>query len=427
MKKFLLMILALVPAVASAQWSLDSCISYALSHNIDVQRRQLSVQQGEIAVNESQSAFLPRISGYASQNWNFGRGLTADNTYANRNTSSFSMGAQMSLPLFQGLKAIRSLEYSQINLRGMLEQVEVAKDNITLNVISQYLQVLYTKEMLGVANENLAISEGELQRREILLEAGKIPELDLVQAQAQVAQDQLTVTNAQGDCSLALLDLSQLLNLPADEPFDITPLEDNSVLLEKPESVFAFAMQNNHSVKSLRINQEAADKNVAVARTGYVPTLSFSAGLGTNYYNTSGFENGSFGNQIKNNFAKSLGFSLSVPIFDALSTRNSISRAKAQQLTAQLDFDETRNQLYKAINQAYTQAIEALKKQEAAETSAEMNRKAFEAVTLKYNNGKATPTEYEKAKTDYTNALAQAVQAKYEAILRARILNFYNS
>ena len=389
-------------------WSLDSCVSYAIANNIDVRQRRLSAMQGELDVTDAKDRFLPNLSGYASQSFNFGRGLTADNTYANRNTSSFAVGAQLSLPL----------KYSRTALSALLERVEDAKDNVTLNVISGYLQALYAREMLDVARIQLSISQRELERRQALLDAGKIAELDIYEAKSQLSRDELSVVNAANDSTIAMLDLKQMLNLPDGSGFDIGPLHDGALPpLLNPDEVFANAMRNNHAIRAGRIEAEAADRNVLVAKSGYIPTLSFSAGIGTNYYKTSGFSNESFGMQMRHNFAKSIGFSLSVPLFDAFSTRNSVRRARLQQTSAALQLDDARQTLRKAINQAYTQA---------ALQTVESTAAAFDAMQVKYDNGRANATEYEKAKSDYASALAEAVQAKYEAMLRTRILNFYN-
>lgn len=428
MKKITLLFLALIPLAAGAKtWTLDECVTYAIDHNIDVLNRRVSVQESELAVTEAKDRFLPQLQAYGSQSFNFGRGLTADNTYANRNTSSFSVGANLSLPIFQGLRAVRQLSYSRTALKAQLEQVEAAKDDVTLNVISQYLQALYASEMLQVAKNNLAISQSELSRRQALLDAGRLPGLDIHEARAQVAQDELSVTNAVNDSILARLDLAQLLNLPDADDFEIAPLGDEDILLPNPEQIFENALQYNHTMRAGRLQQEAAEKNVSLAKSGYIPTLSFSAGLGTNYYKTSGYQNENFGAQMRHNFAKSIGFSLSVPIFDAFSTRNNVRRARIQQESLRLQLDDSRNRLYKAIMQAHTQAIGAVKKQESARIAVESSLAAFEAMKVKYDNGRANATEFQKAQSNYINSQAQAVQAKYERILRARILDFYNT
>lgn len=428
MKKLIIGIMALCSLSAGAKtWNLDECIAYAIDHNINVKTQRLSATQSELAVTEAKDQFMPQMQGYASQNFNFGRALTADNTYANRNTSSFSVGANLSLPIFQGLRAIRQLSYSRTALRAQLEQVEVAKDDVTLNVISQYLQALYASEMLQVARLNLGISQAELTRRQNLHDAGRLPGLDIEEAKAQVAQDQLQVTNAVNDSVIARLDLAQLLNLPDAEGFDIAPLTDDDEMLPAVADVFSNALQFNHTIRAGRLQEEAAEKNVAVAKSGYIPTLSFSAGIGTNYYKTTGFDNEGFGGQMKHNLAKSIGFSLSIPIFNAFSTRNNVRRARLQQESIRLQNEDSYNRLYKAIVQAHTQATGAVQKLESARAAVVSSEAAFEAMKVKYDNDRATPTELQTAQANYTNAMAQAVQAKYERILRARILKFYNT
>ena len=417
----------LTPALQAHSWSLDSCVAYALEHNIEVRQRVLTARQGELAVREAKDRVLPNVSAYGSENFSFGRGLTADNTYANRNTNSFSVGAQLSLPLFQGLRVVRGVEYSRTSLRAMLERTDAIRDDVSVNVIAQYLQALYSRENLGVARMSLEVSKKELKRREQLLEAGKIPELDLYEAKAQVSRDELTVVNAANDSVIALLDLANLLNLPHDGDFDILPLEGGGTdPVPTVDEVWNNMLMSNHSLRAASIEREAAEKNVSVAKTGYIPTLSFNAGLGTNYYKTSGLANDGFAEQMRHNFSKSLGFSLNIPIFDAFSTRNSVARARLQQLNAELDLENTRQQLYKTINTAYTQAVAAERKEATAAVTVESTKAAFDAMAVKYDNGRANATEYEKAKADYVNALAERVQARYERMLRVRILNFYN-
>lgn len=419
-------VMAGISEAAAATWSLDSCITYALDHNLTVRSRQLDRYSGELDVTEAKDRFLPQAQANAGQSFSFGRGLTSQNTYADRNTSNFSWGINMSLPLFQGLSATRRVDYAKANLRTLVEEVEAIKDNITLNVISAYLQALYCGEMVDVATEQLRISRIELERRSQLLDAGKIPELDMTQAEAQVAQDELTLVNAANDRRMALVDLAQLLDLPDVDSFDIAPLPDDEMPLLSAESVYEKALGANHSILAGRRNMEAADKNLSLARTGYLPTLSFNAGVGSTYYRVSGFDNEAFGAQMRHNFNTSLGFSLSIPIFDAFSTRNSIRRAKVQQLNARLRYEESERTLFKDIQQAYYKAIGSREKMKASEISVKAARAAFEAMEEKYNYGRANATEFEQAKTDYIKALAESVQARYESMLRLRILNFYN-
>ena len=428
MKTAIICALALASAISSAAetWTLDRCINYALDNNLTVKSRKIEIQSGELDVTAAKDRHLPNLSANASQSFSYGRGLTSDNTYTDRNTSNFGWGVNMSLPLFQGLSAIRQTKYVQANLRALVEELEATKDDITLNVISAYLQVLYAGEMCNVAEEQLRLGLVEQSRREELLANGKIPELDLIEAQSQVAQNRLSLVNAQNDRTLALVDLAQLLELPDIDGFDIAPVEDDGLTLYAPDEVYDRALESNHSVLAARRRIEAADRNISLARSSYLPNLSFNAGIGSNYYTVSGISSESFARQMNHNFNKSLGFSLSIPLFDAFSSRNNVRRAKIQHLNARLQYETTERNLYKTIQQAYYQAKGATEKLRSAEISADATRQAFEAMQQKYDFGRANSTEYEQARSNYVRATSEAVQAKYESILRRRILAFYN-
>lgn len=409
------------------KWTLDSCINYAISHNIDVRTRNLERQSAELDIIEAKDRFLPEVSAGASQNFNFGRGLTASNIYADRNTSNFGWNIGLQLPLFQGLSAKRQLDLAKSNLATMLENIEAAKDDVTLRVMSQYLQVLYCEELLKVAQEQERISQIELERQQTLFEAGKIPELDLTQTKAQLAQDKLTTITSSNDRKIALIELAHLLQLTDIENFEIAPLAKTEAILPDAETIYANAIEINHSLKASKLSISSAEKQIALAKSGYLPRLSFNAGLSSSYYNVSGTENASFGTQMRENFNKSIGFTLSIPIFDAFATRNSIKKAQVQKLNAELQYDNAQTSLYKAIQQAYYQYEAATAKLNASIVARNASHEALKAVQEKLNFGRANTTEFEQAKSNFIKASAEAVQAKYEALLRLRILQFYNS
>ena len=362
----------------AAEWSLDSCISYAISHNINVRAKALDAASARLDITEAKDRFLPQLE--ASQTFNFGRGLTSENTYADRNTKQFGWNVGLSLPLFQGLSAKRQLDYAKANMNAVLESAE----------------------------------------------AGKISELDLTQARSQLAQDRLTAVTTDNDHRMALVDLARLLQLPDVENFEIAPLSDADILIPEASTVYSNAVENNHAVKAAGPSRKAAEKSISLARSGYLPRLSLNAGLGSSYYNISGISNAPFHRQMRDNFNKSIGFSLSVPIFDAFTTRNSVRKAEIRRLNAELQLEDTRTSLYNDIRQAYWQAKAALAKKSAAITAREAAREALAAMEEKYNYGRANATEFEEAKSTYIKASSEALQAKYEALLRMRILDFYN-
>lgn len=428
MKYPILTAIALAASISAtaSEWTLDSCITYAIDNNITVRSRAIDKMTGEYNVTEAKDGFLPQLAASASQSFNFGRGLTSQNTYANRNTSNFQWGAQLSLPIFQGLSAIRQTDYAKASLRAIVEEYEAAKENVTLNVIAQYLQVLYCRELHEVAINQAELSKTELERQQGLLEAGKIPEIDMLNAESQLAQDELSVVTTNNNYVMALVDLVQLLQLEDVEEFSVAPLADENSFLLSPDQVYANALAHNHGVIAQRERINAADKYISLARTGMIPRLSFNAGVGSSYYTVSGFESQSFGGQMKDNFNTYLGLSLNIPIFDAFSTRNAVRKAKVQKLSAQLQYESTRTDLFKAIQQAYYEATGAQKRLETGIVAEHATEQTFLATKEKYNLGRATPTDYETAKTNHLRAVSERVQAKYEYMLRTRILDFYN-
>lgn len=429
LRKTVVAALALVCAVAAnaETWTLEKCIDYALTNNLTVRSRALDVRNAELDVTAAKDAFLPEVGLSASQSFNLGRGLTSENTYADRNTSNFQWGANLSVPLFQGLGNVRRLDYAKASLLAVVEEFEAAKEDVTLNVIAQYLQVLYCNEVYKVALEQIELSAYELKRQQALLEAGKVPEIDMLNARSQLAQDELSATTAKNDYTLALVDLAQLLRLDDIEGFEVASLDDDNVLMRSADEVFANAKLNNSSVNAGRLRIAAADKNIRVAKSGYMPRLSFTAGIGSSYYTVSGFDNDKFGHQMKNNFSTYFGFNLSIPVFDAFSTRNNVRRARVSRLSAELQYETACDNLYKAVQQAYYSALGAAKRLESSTVAEDATEKTFAATREKYNLGRATPTDYETAKNNYLRAVSDRVRAKYEYMLRTRILDFYNS
>ncbi len=430
MKKILIISLTGVVAMsltAQTKWSLDSCINYAIEHNLTVKAREIDRVSGEYDITEAKDRFLPSLNASAGQSFNFGRGLTSENTYANRNTSNFQWGVNMSLPLFQGLSATRQLKYARVNYRSLLLQIESVKDDITLNVISQYLQVLAYSEMLKNAQEQVELSDYELKRQEALAEAGKIAEIDVLQARSQLANDRQTLTDTENNLAIARLDLAQMLNLPSPENFDIEPIQTVDPVIMSPNDVYMSALASNNSIKSAKNDIEVAQVGVELAKSGYIPRLSFNAGLGSSYYNISGVENPSFSRQMRDNFTKTLGFSLSVPIFDAFSTRNSVRKARVRELSAALQLENRTTALYQEIQQAYYRATGARQKYLTGIETESIAKEALEAIKGKYEMGRSTPTEFEQAKVQYQQASINRIQSHYEYILRTRILDFYGS
>ena len=414
-------------ATADETWTLQRCVDYALENNLTVKNSHLQVDQSEIDVTSAKDAFLPTLSASASEGFNFGRGLTSDNTYADRNTSSFQWGVNMSLPLFQGLSDVRQLKVAKSAMQQYLMEFEAAKDDLTLNIMAQYLQVLYNKEVAKSAISQLSYSTYEVERQKALVDEGKVAEAYLYDAEAQQAQDRLQVITAENDVRVALVNLANLLQLPTADGFDVAPLDEENPEIPGPDVVYSRALEHNHSILSARQGIVTARDRVSYARSGYMPRLSFDASVGSSYYTVAGYDNQPFATKMRNNFSTYLGLRLSIPIFDAFSTRNNIRRARLQETSARLELDRRESELYKTIQLAYTQATGARDKFLTSSETLDKTRLSFEATRERYALGRATPTDFEQAKNNLFRVEISRISSRYEYLLRYRILRFYET
>lgn len=421
----LAMTLAAVEPAWGVEWSLDSCINYAVAHNVGILQQELRIEEGKQSLTAAKDRFLPTLDASASQSFNFGRALQADNTYADRNTSNFGWNVGVSMPLFQGMAEYRNIKLAKANIRQYVLENEAAKDNVTLNVISQYLQVLYAKEVAQTARSQAEYSAFEVERQKALIEAGKVAEATLYDLESVAAQDRLQVVTAENDIQTALVNLANLLQLRGIEGFDVRPLNEGEPTIPGPDQVYSEALVSNSSLQAARQSVTVANENISLAKAGYLPTLSFSAGTGSSYYKVSGFPGEGFGPQMRHNLSTYLGFSLRIPIFDGFNTRNSVRRAQLQKTNAELSYDQRNVDLYKDIQLAYYQAIGARERYQAAGETLEKTRLSFESTRERFNLGRATQADYEQAKNNLFRTEVSRIQAHYEYLMRHRILLFY--
>jgi outer membrane protein len=417
-----------VPTMSqSRQWSLRDCIDYAMDHNLTVKQQDDTRQQREIDLSTSRNSRLPNLSGSASQNFSFGRGLTSENTYANTNTSSTSFSLGTSVPLFTGFQISNSIKLNQLNLKAAMEDLEKVKNDIKMQVAAAYVDILYDIEIANVAKRQISIDSMQVERLKIMLENAKASEAEVSQQKSTLAQDRLTFVQADNNYNLAILTLTQLLELPSPEGFSIVVPEVSveQTLLITPDEVYAAAVAIKPEIQAEQYRLQGTDNSIKIAKSALYPSLSFSAGLGSNYYKTSGYSTDGFSKQLKNNFSQYIGLSLSVPIFNRFETRNSIHSAKISQHTQQLQLDITKKSLYKEIQQVYYNAVAARSKYESSNMAMKSSEDAFKLMSAKYENGKANITEFNEAKNSYLKSQSDCVQAKFEYLYRTKMLDFY--
>ena len=422
------------PISAAAQphsWTLRECCDYAVSHSISIKQQENQRRQQELQLDNARNQRLPDLSGSVGQNFSFGRGLTADNTYSNTNTSSTSFSLGTSVPLFTGFQIPNQIKMSQLNLEATTADLEKAKNDIRMQVAQAYVQILYNMEIADVARRQVSIDSMQVVRIEALVNNGKASGSQLSQQKATLANSQLTVTQAENNLKLSLLTLSQLLELPTADGFAIErPRVDETngaykAQIPSADAVYAEALGLKPEIMAQQLRLKATDHNIKIARAGYMPTLSLSGGLGSNYYTTSKFTSDPFGTQLKNNFSQYIGLNLNVPIFNRFQTRNSIRNAKIEQQNQQLQLDNTKKTLYKEIQQVCQNTIAAQAKYESSTVATQSSKDAFELMQAKYENGKANMTEFNESKNSYLRAESDLVQARYELLYQQALIQFY--
>ena len=413
------------------QWSLRECCDYAIEHNISIKQQENQCRKDELQLSTAKNSRLPDLSGSVGQNFSFGRGLTAANTYSNTNTSSTSFSLGTSVPLFTGFQIPNQIKLNQLNLEAATADLEKAKDDIRMKVAEAYVQILYDMEIAEVAHRQIEIDSAQVARLQAFVNNGKAAEAELSQQKATLANSRLTATQADNNTRLAILSLTQLLELSTPDGFSVVRPDLSSVgccataANFTPDAIYAEALGIKPEILSQELKLKGTEHSIKIAKARHYPTLSLSGGLGTNYYTTSGFNSDSFSSQLKNNFSQYIGLNLNVPIFNRFQTRNNIRSARIDQENQQLQLENTKKTLYKEIQQVYYNALNAQTKEKSSEEALQSTKDAFQLMQAKYENGKATITEFNESKNNYLKSESDLVQARYENLYQHALLEFY--
>lgn len=414
---------------AQEKWDLEKCISHAIENNLNIKQQEASKEQSAVELSTAKWSRLPDLNGGASHSFNFGRSIQADNTYKSLNTQNTSFNLNTSIPLFTGLKITNNIALAKLNLKAATEDLNKAKEDISIQVASAYLQVLFNEELAQVAHIQVELSKEMLVQKEEYFKNGKASEAEWLEAKSRVAQDQLSAVQADNNYKLSLLDLSQLLELPSPENFSIVSptaeMEEYMESISSPADIYNQAILFKPSIKAAQYRLEGAAKSIKIAKSAYFPQLSFGAGLSTNYYKVAGMKNSLFGSQLRDNFSQYLGFQLTIPIFDRFGTRNQVRSARIQQNTLNWQLEDSKKALYKEIQQAYYNALGAESRYQSSITADKAAEASFNLMKEKYAEGKANATEYNESRTSWMKAISEKLQAKYDYIFRTKILDFY--
>ena len=406
-------------------WSLTDCINYAVNNNITVKKTQLGQQTAAINLDQAKSNRLPAVSGNISANANHGSVINQiTNNRVNQTTITNSMGVNASMPLYEGNKLNLQIERATLALEQNDLYVKEAQNNITLSVLEAYLQALYQYENIAVAKNTALSSEEQLAQAQQKYENGAIAKIDLIEIETQHANNEYNVVLAKNQYENQVLTLKQLLELSPGTEFgiEIIQKEDVSAPIANKEEVYRQALEQLPTTKIYEKQKELAQKDIQIAKSGFLPSLSLSGGINTGY---SDRDTEKYMTQLKNNFGQTIGLSLNIPIFSRYQNKNNVALARLSESQADLDRKQAEKDLYTKIETAWHNAT-TRQAQEVASKKARDNAKlAYELAEKKHEFGNLTNTELLVSRNTYLNAEQTYLQNKYMVLLYQQLLNFY--
>lgn len=435
MKRTLLLVATVALAFsASAQqvWTMQQCIDYALEHNIGIQQSQLSRQNADYQYEMTKDSWLPSINASAGEYLGFGQSPSYTGVYVPDNSSSTSVGLDVSLPLFQGLSIYNSTKSSYLNLQACTQDLEAAKRDLRLTIMAYYMQVVYCKELKGVAEQQLELSQNQYEMTRQLYEVGRKAEADVYESKAQVAANQSSLTEADNNLMLSLLDLTQAMEIESIENFDVVSPDEFLDLIDyqlpSPQTTIENALNQQPIMQAAQLRLQQSLYDLKVAKSAWYPSLSFFGGYSNGYYNyfTKGYDNIPLPDQIKMNSRAQLGFSLNIPIFNRMQTRYRVRMAEVNIENHTLEIENKSKALKKEIQQAYYNALAAEQKYNSADNALKSSQMAFDYAEAGFEAGKTTQMELNESRTRLYQAESALLQAKYEYLYRCKVMEFYN-
>lgn len=434
MKKLFLIISIITMAFSSqAQkaWTLDDCVNYAMEHNLTILQSIVNQNNAQYQYKMAKNAWLPTVSADASESFGFGQSPSANGVYVSDNSSSTSFGISVGMPLFNGLNLYQQTKASSLELNASKKDLEAAKYDLKLLIMSYYMQVVYNKELKAIAEKQLALTEEQYEKTRQLYELGKVPESDVYESAAQVATEKSTLVQTNNNLMLSALDLVQALDLDDVDGFDVVSPDEFELTelgaLPSQESTFEFAVQHQPKMEAANLRLEKSYVDVKASKSAWYPSLSLFAGYSNGYYNYfSQSNNLSFGEQLGNNGRTSFGLRLNIPIFNAMQTKYKVEMTKLNIENQEIAISNAKKELKKQIQQAYYSALAAEQKYIASEETYNAADIAYRFSNESFENGRATLLELNESKIRLFKSESEKLQAKYEYLYRMEVLKFYN-
>ena len=463
MKKLFFTALALVSfASLNAQeyWELEKCVNYALENNLTIKQSELSARIAEENLTQSKGSNLPNLNAFATNFYNFGQTIDPfTNQFATQRVRSNSLGVQANMNLFSGMRNYNTIKQREYELQASRYDLDKSRNDITLAIASAYLQILFFDEQVEAARSQVAVTVKQVERTSKLVRAGTLPQGSLYEVEAQLASEELVLTQNLNNLDIAYLNLKQILQLPSEQDLRVVKpnieISDDTKVESTPGQVYDKALNSLPDIKSAENRMLGAEKQVNAAKANYYPSLTLSGLLGSGYSGLNqnitgtttqtvpvgttasgepvstvvqiptGTETKPFTDQLSDNFNQSVGVSLNIPIFNRFQISSGVSQAKISAENQELAYELTKNQVRQTIEQAYADAVAALKNYKSNLKAVKALRESYTYMEKRYDVGMINAVDLTDSKNRLTRAESDLLRAKYDYIFKQKILDFY--
>ena len=434
MKIKLIVLVALITSIATfsqKKWTLKECVDEALAKNISIQQNKLSLELAKKDVDIAKGNFLPNLNG--SSSGRFGFGSFIDNVSNQRiSTDNFnaSFDLNSNITIFNGFRNTNTYKQAQLGVESSLLDLQKIENDISLLVVNGYLNVLFAKENLNAARVQFEISKTQIEAAESRFNAGVIPKGDLLNTQSTAASDSQTVIANENNLDLALLNLSQLLQVPY-IGFDVATIDvgtpSANLFYKNSNYVYDKSVERLPEIERAKLEIENAALNIELAKGSFLPTLNVFGNMGSGFSHRFNeiFTNDYFFKQLNDNFGYSIGVSLNVPIFNRFQTKNRVAQSIINKDISETRLESEKLNLKQTIEQSFLDVKTALKTFEASKISLDAQQEAFKNAQERYNFGAMTQFDFDQVRTRLVNAEAALIRSKYDYVFKTKVLQFY--
>lgn len=428
---FFVAILTSLATFSQKKWTLKECVTYALKNNITVKQNQLSVNASKVNIKNAKGSFLPTLSASTGGNLSFNpirKGIGRDGTSA---LFSGNFGLNSGVNIYSGGRNKYGLQQAVLDVERNKLNLAVIENDISLNVVNNYLNVLFAKENLAVAETQSKISKNQIERAKAQFDAGAIPKADLLNVESTATNDLQNVVLQKNNLNLSLLKLSQLLQVSF-QGFDVVTINvdtPSAILLDDSNKVYEKALTSRPEIEQAKLDVKNSELNINISKSAYLPSITASASAGMGYGYGLGDSNNQANyalvRQLNNSFNYGAGFNINIPIFNGFKTDASVERAKIQKDITTTRLENQKLQLRQIIEQAYLDAKLAAQTYKVAQTSLNAQKEAFKNAQTSYDYGAMTLFDFDQVRNRLVSAESALIRAKYDYVFKTKVLKFY--